>query len=75
MGDYDVLKVLSLATLLWALFFLNLVMPDLLKNSAVNPVLWSVFYVLLLVPALITTLILIAESIKNMKNKRLHHEA
>jgi hypothetical protein len=77
MGDYDLLKVLSLATLLWALFFLNLMLPNMIdKNAFLDTFLWNLLYICLLIPALIVTLVVIAESLKNIKQgKKVEQEA
>jgi hypothetical protein len=71
--DIDVLKVLSLATLLWTLFFINLMLPKIVTNNPfVQSVVWSILFIALLIPALVTTLILVAESLKNLKHSRKH---
>lgn len=59
-----IIKLLALATFVWALFFLNLILPKVLKNAPVGSVLLDLFYVVILVVALVSTLILIAESLK-----------
>jgi hypothetical protein len=72
MEEYDLLSVLSLATLLWFLFFLNLFLRGTAnKGIFFNLFLWNVLYILLLISALVVTLIVIAESIKMFKRRRM----